>query len=252
MRSHRWRTAENSAAYLLGHLRPGQSLIDVGCGPATITLDLARRVAPGRVLGVDSSAEVLAKALEDPAAAPSIELEVGDALALPAAAGSFDVAHAHQVLQHLEDPVAALVEMGRVVRPSGLVAVRDGDYGAMTWYPGDPLLERWRELYRQVARANGGEPDAGRRLLSWALAAGFDEVRATASVWCFATPADRAWWGDLWASRVTDSDLADRAVELGLADRAELETLADAWRRWAEAPDGWFCVPHGELIIHRG
>ena len=81
---------------------------------------------------------------------------------------SFDVVHAHQVLQHLSNPVAALAEMRRVCRPGGLVAARDGDYGGFFWFPDDPGLTEWQALYRNVARALGGEPDAGRHLLSWA------------------------------------------------------------------------------------
>ena len=100
----------------------------------------------------------------------------GDVYALAYGDGAFDVVHAHQVLQHLADPVAALREMGRVSRPAGIVAVRDADYAAMTWYPDRPELHRWMELYQQVARHNGGEPDAGRRLVSWARAAGFASV----------------------------------------------------------------------------
>src|SRR3712207_1674237 len=118
--SHRWRTAENSAAYLLPHLRPGLDLLDVGCGPGTITADLAARVAPGRVLGIDRAEGVLDEAREAGSAAT---FEVGDVYALDLPDDSFDVVHAHQVLQHLSDPVAALREMARVCRRGGLVAV---------------------------------------------------------------------------------------------------------------------------------
>jgi len=242
LRSHRWRTAENSAAYLLGRLAPGTSVLDVGCGPGTITADLARLVAPGRVVGVDLAS------VADVAPADNLEFQVGDGYDLPFADDAFDVVHAHQVLQHLADPVAALRQMRRVCRPGGTVAVRDGDYSAFTWYPADPRLDQWLTVYLAVARANGGEPDAGRYLLSWAHAAGFEDVEPGASVWCFATPDDRAWWGGLWADRMTESAVGDRAVELGLVDRPGLAELAAGWRAWADHPDGWFAVLHGEVL----
>ena len=122
---------------------------------------------------------------------------MGDVYALAAADDSFDVVHAHQVLQHLTDPVAALREMARVCRPGGVVAVRDVDYAATTWFPADAGLDRWLALYQRVARANGAEPDAGRRLLSWAHAAGLRDVAATASTCCYASPEERQWWGTL-------------------------------------------------------
>ena len=88
--------------------------------------------------------------------------EVADAMALPWADDSFDVVHAHQVLQHVPEPVRALREMARVTRPGGTVAVRDTDYSAFTWWPRLPELDTWLDLYVRAARANGGEPDAGR------------------------------------------------------------------------------------------
>ncbi len=245
LRSHRWRTAENSAAYLLPHLTPDMSLLDVGCGPGTITVDLAARV--GSVVGLDRSPEVLAEAGQLPHPG-NVTFDVGDVGALPFDDGTFDVVHAHQVLQHLADPVAALVEMARVGRPGGLVAARDGDYGAMTWYPADPVLDRWQAVYRAVAQSNGGQPDAARYLLSWARRAGLTDVAATASVWCYANPDDRAWWGGLWAERITASSVADQAVALGLATAGDLAEMAEAWRRWAADDDGWFVVVHGEVL----
>jgi 2-polyprenyl-3-methyl-5-hydroxy-6-metoxy-1,4-benzoquinol methylase len=250
LQSHRWRTAENSAGYLIPQLRAGLDVLDVGCGPGTITVDLAARVAPGRVVGLDVSAAPLdeARAL---AARSQVEVEfaVGDVYALDAADDSVDVVHAHQVLQHLTDPVAALREMARVCRPGGLVAVRDVDYAATTWFPDSPGLDRWLALYQRVARRNDAEPDAGRRLLSWAHAAGLRDVTATTSAWCYASASEREWWGSSWAGRATASAFAEQAMAYGLASAAELDEIAAAWLEWAAADDGWLGMMHGELLI---
>ncbi|WP_220182906.1 methyltransferase domain-containing protein [Sphaerisporangium album] len=250
LRSHTWRTAANSAAYLLPHLRSGMSLLDVGCGPGTITADLAELVAPGHVTAIDAADGVVAKAREVAArrGLENVACEVGDLYRPAYPEGSFDVVHAHQVLQHVADPVGALVAMRRACGPGGLVAARDSDYATFTWYPEVPALDEWQDLYHRVARANGGEPDAGRRLLSWARQAGFSDITATGSVWCFATPADRAWWSGLWAERVTSSAMAEQSISYGFAARADLERIADGWREWGAAEDGWFAVVHGEIL----
>src|SRR5215213_6503887 len=236
LRSHRWRTAANSAAYLLPHLRPGACLLDVGCGPGTITADLAALVAPGRVTAVELTADALDLARAEAArrGQSNIDFAVADVHALDLPDGGFDVVHAHQVLQHVADPVQALRELRRVCAPGGVVAVRDSDYAAFTWYPEVPELAEWLALYRRIARACGGEPDAGRRLLSWARAAGFADITATSSTWCFATPQDRAWWGGMWADRIVNSDLARLALAGGVA-AADLDRIAAGWRAWAAA-----------------
>lgn len=248
LRSHRWRTVANSAAYLVPYLKPGMSLLDIGCGPASLTADLARQVAPGYVLGIDPASAILEEARAAVAGLANIEVREGDVYGLDMTDDAFDVVHAHQVLQHLTDPIAALAEMGRVARPDGLVAVRDADYRAMTWWPADPGLDRWMDLYQAVARANGTEPDAGRRLLAWAQEAGLSVVEANASVWCFSTPEDREWWGGLWAERVVASTLAEQARGQGLVTDKELGEISRAWRRWSTSPGGWFAVLHGEVI----
>lgn len=252
LRSHRWRTAENSAGYLLPHLRAGQRVLDIGCGPGTITIDLARSVRPGTVAGIDAAPDVVdaAIAARDEAGLDdsAVSFAVGDVCALDAPDASFDLVHAHQVLPHLTDPGAALREMARVTAPGGLVAVRENDYGAFAWAPDDPLLDRWFELYHQVTRANRADADAGRHLPQWFRAAGLTDLDVGSSTWTFADADDRAWWGGPWADRVTDSAFAHQAVEYGLAERSELEQISGAFRRWATADDGVFVLVHVEVL----
>jgi SAM-dependent methyltransferase len=250
LRSHTWRTAENSAGYLLPRLRPGLSLLDVGCGPGTITLDLARIVAPGRVIGLDASDEVVtqARALAAESDAANVRFEVGDLFALKYDDAAFDVVHAHQVLQHLVDPVAALVELRRVLRPEGVLAARDSDYGAFAWAPADPALDRWIEIYLTVTARNGHDARIGPALLGLAHAAGFSDVTVSSSTWTFADPESRQWWGGLWADRVQYSRFAEQAVAYGLSDIEELGSIAQAFLNWAGSPDGVFVVPHTEIL----
>jgi ubiquinone/menaquinone biosynthesis C-methylase UbiE len=253
LRSHESRTAENSAAYLLPALTPGLDLLDVGCGPGTITLDLAARVAPGRVVGIDRSEGVIATASanlhREPA--PNVTFAAGDVYALDFDAGSFAVVHAHQVLQHLAHPVDALRELRRVLRDGGLLAVRDSDYAGFVWAPRMPELERWNALYHAITARNDAEADAGRFLPGWVRAAGYRDLRTSSSTWTFADPDSRRWWGEVWADRVRFSGFAEQAVAYGLSDADELARIAAGWRDWAAQPDGFFAVLHVEVLARK-
>ena len=105
----------------------------------------------------------------------------------------------------------------------------------------------WMSAYTATARTNGGEPDAGSRLLAWSLEAGLEDVDSSASTWCFAGEEDRAWWSATWAERCMSS-FGPRACELGLATASDLERMAEGWRRWGASREGWFAVMHGEIL----
>ncbi|MBM4411306.1 MAG: methyltransferase domain-containing protein [Chloroflexi bacterium] len=245
---HARRTAEVDAAFLLPHLRPGMRLLDVGCGPGTITTGLARAVAPGEVVGIDVVPAILDQAREANAGIPNVRFEEGSVYALSYPDASFDVCHAHQVLQHLTRPVDAAREMRRVLKPGGLAAVRDADYATMTASPRTPEIERWLALYHEVASRNGAEADAGRRLPGWLQDAGFQDVTVSATTVLFHDRAAVENWGLSWAERVTHSALATQAVEYGLASTADLEAIADGWRRWIRQPQALFFFVNVEAI----
>jgi ubiquinone/menaquinone biosynthesis C-methylase UbiE len=237
---HARRTAEADAEYLLPRLRPGLRLLDAGCGPGSITVGLARAVAPGETVGIDVAPAIIDEARALASDVPNLRFEVADGYALDFAPASFDVVHAHQVLQHLARPVEALREWRRVLRPGGVIGVRDADYGTMSPWPQSERLNRFYEVYHAVAARNGADADAGRRLASWAAEAGFVDLEVGATVKVFTTRADVENWGSSWAERTAHSSLAEQAVAYGLASRAEIEELAAAWRAWADAPDAFF------------
>jgi ubiquinone/menaquinone biosynthesis C-methylase UbiE len=249
VQSHASRSIADSASFLVPYLTPGVALLDFGCGPGSITADLGKYIGVnGRVVGIDRSGEVIAIAAHEHRA-QNLSFLQASVYDLPFPDGSFDVAYGHQVLQHLADPVSALAEVHRVLRPGGLVAVRDADYGSMVHHPHYPELDRWLDAYQRVARHNGGEPDAGRRLNEWVTAAGFTDLHATASAWYYTTPEQRLEWATLWANRIRIAPFAER-VALIDAD-ARVDEMAQAWLQWAKEGAGWFAFLHGEVVAAR-
>lgn len=250
LRSHGNRTAENSARYLLNELVPGMRLLDVGSGVGTITADLAARLSPGQITALERNGEALDLTRREIKRRDlnNVEFVVGDVHALDFSDGCFDIVHAHQVLQHVRDPVQAMREMKRVCRQGGIVAARDADYAGFVWFPELPELDEWMNWYQKAARANGGEPNAGRRLMSWARRAGFTDITSTSSTWCLSTPEARRWWGGMWADRILESKIAAQLRDQGIASQADLERVSRAWLAWAFAEDGWMSIVHGEVL----
>ena len=252
--AHSWRTASNSAAYLLTSLKPDMHILDVGCGPGSITVDLATKVPQGKVIGMEPISDPFEEAhkLAAVRTVENVSFEVGDARRIPFPDQTFDVVHAHQVLQYLnaEDRVEAIREMRRVTKSGGLVAIREADQETITFYPEIAGLKEFVDLYCKVARANGGEPLIGRQVHMWSKKAGFaaSEITATASTWCYNTSEEREWWSSVWSNRILHSAWAQTVLEGGHAEQEDLDYLADAWRRWGESEDGWYAIMHGEVL----
>jgi ubiquinone/menaquinone biosynthesis C-methylase UbiE len=251
---HARRTAEGCASFARHVITPTARVLDVGCGPGSITVGLAAWAPEGSVTAIEPGGDILdtARAAVAEAGADNVTVEAASVYELPYDDDSFDLAYAHQVLQHLTDPVLALTEMQRVVRPGGHVAVRDADYYTMSASPVYDEIERWRDIYRNVARHNDAEPDAGRYLFAWCRDAGLADVEVTASVWSYYEPESRRNWGESWADRCLTSSFGEQAVEYGYATRAEMEEVADGWRRWAAEPNGYFHFIHGEALTEVG
>jgi ubiquinone/menaquinone biosynthesis C-methylase UbiE len=242
LRQHGRRTAEEAAAFLLPDLRPGMRLLDVGCGPGSITRGLAERLAPGQVIGIDTAEAVLRSAREEAAARglTNLEYHQGSVYELPFEDGSFDAVYAHQVLQHLREPARAVGEMLRVLRPGGLLAVRDVDWGTATYWPRDPEIDRFIDVFFQTWYRNGGEPRMGRYLRALLNALPVHDLRVTSSVWSYATLEETKDWGESYAERLLTSPMGQRMVEYGYASRSDVEAMASAFRAWASHPDAFW------------
>lgn len=224
------RTATRELAFLVPHLRAGMRVLDCGCGPGSITVGLAEIVAPGEVVGVDIEPRQLeaARTLAGGRGARNLRFEAGSILALPFPDASFDVAVAHFVIEHLREPLPALREVRRVLRPGGIAAIKDPYYPAFTFRPQIPELVRIRELLA-MARAHLGvsdtyAPDLRARLKE----AGFARTQAEA-----ATETAAGGPGPLLLPLVLGNQLRvpafrDLALAQGWTTAGELDTLAAA------------------------
>ncbi|CAI7597466.1 unnamed protein product [Penicillium pancosmium] len=227
IQTHGWRTLSNSAAYVLPYIRPDLQILDVGCGPGSITIDFAKHAPHGHVTGIEYVPEPLdgARKLATAENITNVSFQVGDIHAIPFPDDTFDIVHVHQVLQHIADPVRALQEMRRVVKQGGIVAVRES--ASQTWYPESKGISAWQELGEKMGRAKGGNPYPG------------------------SSQEEREYWGGSMRERTKASGFATTAIKEGYSSQEELDKIAKGWKDFVEDDDAWFGLLHGEIVCRK-
>ena len=244
------RSLETHAAYLLPYLKPGQRVLDFGCGPGTISVGLARVVDPGEVHGVDmeESQIQLAQAAAEVGGHNNAKFHVADVTSLPFEDNFFDVTHCHAVLMHVPDTSAALAEVKRVLKPGGIIASREAVIASSFAEPATDTLRSGWTVFGNLISANGGHPHIGRELKNWFVEAGFTDVRAGASFDIFSAPDDVVFLHGFIIDWFFSPAVIAAATAYGLATHEQFEGWRSDLEQWKGRSGALGAIAFGEAI----
>jgi ubiquinone/menaquinone biosynthesis C-methylase UbiE len=245
------RRVANSASFFTPHLAPGMAVLDCGCGPGTIALDFAEIVAPGEVWGIDLDASYVRRAQEltEERKLTNIHFRQGSVYELPFPDQSMDAVFASTVLAHLSQPLAALAEIKRVLKPGGVIGIRDADVIGTLIAPASPAVEESMALLAQLMQAYGGSPTMGRELRPLFHQAGFVKGKASAVYATHSEPESIQPWAefmhDLYAP---EGYLSVQLLRLQLANADQLAAIVEGWRQWSQHPGAFLARTFCEAI----
>ncbi len=253
LQSLRRYTAQASAAYLLPYLRPGLRALDFGCGPGTISVGLAKAVAPGELHGVDmeESQIELARTVVEAGLQDNAFFHVADVTDLPFEDDFFDVAHCHNVLLHVPDTSAVLTEVKRVLKPGGIIGCREMICASSFTHPDFGVIRKAWDMMEDLLVADDGHPQMGKELKGHILDAGFANPRITASFDVYGTPEDvRFIYGlaDLW---FLSPEITEAAIKYGAATEELCKAIGVAYDRWRDHPGAICGVAFGEAVANK-
>lgn len=222
------RSLESHGAFILPFVVPGLEVLDVGCGPGVMTLDLARRIRTGRITGLDMNEAQVRMGVQAAAAGgvSNAQFETGSAYALPFPDASFDLLFSHALLEHLREPQRAMAEFLRVLRPGGVLGVATPDWGGFLFGPPSPALTAAVQAYMGLQQRNGGDVSIGRRLGQIAADAGFEQVRQRAR---YENYDPLSIIGELLAFQLEDDGQPEHAATLRAWQRTPHGMFSQAW-----------------------
>ena len=250
VRQHASRTADKQAGWFLPYLRPGMTLLDCGCASGSITVGLAEAVAPGRVHGVDISEVEIGRAIAraEQQNIENISFTVGNVYELDFSDNSFDAVFSHNVLEHLAHPDHAIQEMRRVLKPGGMIGLRDFDIGGLLFEPETELFKQFVDLYEADWQRMGGHPRLGRRLSGMMDKAGFAEVVASASYEAYSRSDLHMFVTDVLIGRLSEEVFATRVVGCGMATHDVITAMIDELSAWQVSPGAFLALAHAEVV----
>ena len=246
-------TAETSAAFLLPHLRPGQRLLDFGCGPGTISVGLARAVAPGEMHGIDMDEAQIERAVSVAASQgqENAVFHVGDVIDLPFEDSLFDVAHCRSVLMHVPDTAAVLSEVRRVLKPGGIIACREMICESAFTHPDSGIMRRSWEMFEDLVESDDGHPQMGKELKGHILEAGFTDIRMSGSLSIYSSPEEIADIYGLINQWLLSDETSTAAIKYGATTEQLVSEFRAAYDQWKEQPGALFAFAYGEVIARK-
>jgi len=246
------RTIDVHGAFLLPYLEPGNRLLDCGCGPGSLTVGFAEKLAPGQVIGIDREPDQFKSAIDYAAKhnLGNLHFETGDVYALPFEDSSFDIVFCSAVLGSVGKPLLVVQEMTRVLKPGGVIAIKEFDHGGDIIYPQTPLLTQSIDLYQRARTEHGHEQRGGRRLREW-LTRNNCAIEYTHAFFDQRTTNTGLSEYVGRNNRLVDEILAPRYIELGWANREEINAQAREWERFARDPASLYAAAWVEAIARK-